>query len=116
MEGLQEARFKRLPKWAQNRIRQLEANLEHYREAVMEMEAGDTNVFQRDYSGFPENDRRPMKRDSFIIFVAESGAQFEVGMREDDGLQVSTGSRSTYDRLVVRPISTNLISIEGLER
>ena len=103
----------KLPKWAQNEIHRLAANAEHYKKAAMEMDIGESNVYQRDYGGFPDNDRRAMKRDSHILFVTEN-AEFDVGFR--DGVLEVTSTGRLSDRLIVRPISSNVVAIEGWGR
>ena len=99
----------KLPKWAQNEISRLTADLKHYKDAAMEMETGDTNVFQQDIL-----DRRPMKRDSSIIFVTDD-TEFQIGFRSGE-LQVMTLGRGKKDRLAVRPQSSNVIVLEGWGR
>ncbi len=110
--------IKTLPKWVQDRIAKLESDVGHWKTKALEMEEGETNVFQRDYSGFPETDRRPMARDSHILFVTDD-TEFDVGFRDDGGgsvLEVMTTGRKGNDRLIVRPVSANIIVIEGLSR
>ena len=101
----------KLPKWAQAKISVLEANVEHYKKAALEMESGESNVYQRDYASWPE-DRRPIKRDSHILFVAEDGTEFDVGFRDDE-FEVTLGARSVKDRLAIKPRSSNVVVIEG---
>ncbi len=102
-------RIAKLPKWAQVDMKRLAANADHWKQAAMEMETGDTNVFQQDLM-----DRRPMKRDSTIIFVTDD-TEFEIGFRSGE-LQVMTLGHGKKDRLAVRPQSSNVIVLEGWGR
>ena len=104
----------KLPKWAQAEISRLTANEKHWKDAAMEMETGDTNVFQRDYGDFPANDRKPMKRDSHILFVTDD-TEFEVGFRDGE-LEVTVNGSRGHDRLAVLPRSSNVVVVGGRER
>ena len=99
----------KLPKWAQQEISRLTANEKYWQNKAMEMETGDTNVFQQDLM-----DRRPMMRDSTIIFVTDD-TEFQIGFRGGE-LQVMTLGSKGKDRLAVRPQSSNVIVLEGWGR
>ena len=101
----------KLPKWAQSRIEVAERNADYWKAQVFEMEEGDTNVFQQDYTGDPPH-RKPLARDTTIIFITED-SEITVGFR-DDRLQVMSGyGRKT--RLAIGPLSSNLIEVWGIE-
>ncbi len=110
-ERRERERYERLPTWARHRIEKLESDSKHWKNKALEMEKGDTNTFQRDYSGSLEEDRRPMARDSQILFVTDE-TEFEVGFR-NGVLEVNATGRLRNDRMIVRPISSNLVAIEG---
>ena len=109
-ERRERERYERLPKWARHRIEKLERDSEHWKNKALEKEKGDTNTFQRDYSGFPETNRRPMARDSHVIFVTDD-SEVEVGFRDSGELHITATGRS--DRLVIRPHSSNIVVVSG---
>ncbi len=109
-EKQRQERIARLPKWAQQDIGRLEQDKARYKKAALEMEGGESNVYQRDYSLPPgSRDRRAIKRDSHIIFVTKD-AEYDVGFRNGE-LEVSIGAMSKATRIVVMPRSSNIIII-----
>lgn len=96
-----------LPKWAQQRLKTLAGSVEYWKLKAQQIVEGDTNVFQRDYSGPPPY-QTPMQRDAHIIFVTDEG-QIDVGFRDGE-LQVSS---SNY--LAVEPKSSNLIQLRVIQ-
>lgn len=101
-----ERKFERLPKWAQQEIRRLEADLKYYKEKMM---AGpESNTFADPYSGAP----RPLGTDPTILFVLGEDRREELRCRIDTDhkgrawLEVNGG-----DSLIVQPQAGNAVRL-----
>jgi hypothetical protein len=99
----------KLPKWAQQRFRFMESNLDAAERKIAEMiPTGDeTNVFI--ISGM---DLIPLPKRTQIRFVTPSG-HIDVGMRSDlpDGVCVYGNERDYNKRIAIRPQASNCFHV-----
>lgn len=91
----------KLPKWAQDRIKQLEGSVAHYKTKAYQVEEGETNVW---VSWLMETYYLP--EDSIVMFKLKDGQTMEVRHDEfRDGLAV----RVKEGAINVRPQSSNVV-------
>lgn len=92
----------KLPRWAQNRIEKLEADVAYWEGRVVEAETGETNTFLGDW---PVNKGLP--NDSRIVFNLPGG-QVDVQIKDDHLRVMARGGGS----LEIQPHVSNVIHIK----
>lgn len=100
--SLRDARFERLPKWAQQEIERLERDLAYAKERLAEGDS-ESRVFADPYADPP----RPLGYDTAVEFRFGDHWSDKIHIRIDgDGLKVMGGSR-----LSITPEAANVVRI-----
>lgn len=101
--------YAKLPKYVQNELHRLEADLRRAKRQLAEMESGDTNVR---YGGY--GDEHHLPRDSRVTFTV-SGEDLAVGIvKYDTKEQLSIYTGDGY--LDIRPQSSNVVTVVVRDR
>lgn len=98
-----------LPRWAQARIKQAEAEVEHLKSLLETIRPDSTNVTIVDYTNMNE---RGLPRDSHVRFRL-GRVQVEVGLPYGlyKGDDLSLDVRSLDGRLIIEPQVSNVITV-----
>lgn len=112
----EDARFARLPKWAQRELKRLESSVDYYK-AKLEVGPEGSDTF---FDAGPET-QQPLGEGVSVTFYTDpeqTASTYGKGAIQAHVVQRSSGRRleiRASDGLVVRAVSSNMISVETSE-
>jgi len=104
-------RLARLPRWAQDEILRLRANVANL-EAKLSAGPDNSNAFLNPNSSAPT----PLGRDPYIKYVDDPERGNGFGVQYKDGQLIVQGTGSWDQTFVVRPQAANAVTIEHIRK